>query len=312
MGEPVINTKFWQGFWRLADPKISLASFAGLWLGACAAAADNDLAWGWLGLTILGVFCVEVAKNASGEIVDYDSGTDLGIRDLERTPFSGGKRVLVDGLLSRNQTRQIAMAFYMVSISIGLLLVYFLNTHVLFFGLAGMALAWCYHAPPFRLAYRGLGELAVAIAYGPLIVCGTYFVQAGHLSAPLLHVSCALGLHIAAFLWINEFPDSRADLAAGKRNLIVRLGTQRAAFAYVLLIITAYCWLGLTCLFYPSALGYLWGFAGLPLAVFSAWRLLNSSGNIAAMIPAQVASLSGFVVMAFGAGAGYVLLTPSS
>ena len=303
----MIDTKFWQGFWRLADPKISLASFAGLWLGACAAAADNHLSWGWLGLTILGVFCVEVAKNASGEIVDYDSGTDLGIREIERTPFSGGKRVMVDGLLSRKQTRQIAAAFYLASISIGLLLVSLLNPLVIFFGLTGIALAWGYHAAPCRLAYRGLGELAVAIAYGPLIVCGTYFVQTGNLSAPLLHVSCALGLHVAAFLWINEFPDYRADLAAGKRNLIVRLGTQKATFAYVLLISAAYCWLGLTGLFYPGAQGYLWGFAGLPLAVFSAWRLLNSHGNIPAMIPAQAASLGGFVIMAFGAGVGYVL-----
>ena len=107
---------FWQGFWRLADPKISLASFAGLWLGACAAAADHHLSWGWLALTVIGVFCVEVAKNAAGEIVDYDSGTDLGISDGERTPFSGGKRVLVDGLLSRQQTAQIAGFFYLSAI----------------------------------------------------------------------------------------------------------------------------------------------------------------------------------------------------
>ena len=61
-----MNKTFWQGFWRLADPKISLASFAGILLGACMAAADHGLAWGWLALTVLGVFCVEVAKNASG------------------------------------------------------------------------------------------------------------------------------------------------------------------------------------------------------------------------------------------------------
>lgn len=296
----------------MADPKISLASFAGLWLGACAAAADYHLSWGWLALTVLGVFCVEVAKNAAGEIVDYDSGTDLEISDQERTPFSGGKRVLVDELLSRKQTRQIAMVFYMAAISIGLLLVFLLNPQILIFGLTGMAIAWCYHAAPFRLAYRGLGELAVAIAYGPLIVCGTYFVQTGHLSAPLLHVSCALGLHIAAFLWINEFPDFRADLAAGKRNLIVRLGPERASFAYVLLLTTAYYWLGFTGLVYPNSLGYLWGFAGLPLAIFSAWRLLNCSGNIPAMIPAQAASLGGFVLMAFGGGVGYVLFMPNN
>ena len=95
-----MNSPFWRGFWRLADPKISLASFAGMFLAACMAAADLGLAWGWLLLTVLGVFCVEVAKNASGELVDYDSGTDLAVADADRSPFSGGKRVMVDGLLS--------------------------------------------------------------------------------------------------------------------------------------------------------------------------------------------------------------------
>ena len=301
------NTTYWKGFWRLADPKISLASFAGLWLGACAASADQSLLWGWLALTIGGVFCVEVAKNAAGEIVDYDSGTDLDISDQERTPFSGGKRVLIDGLLSRDDTRHIAKAFYWSAISIGLILVYFVNPNILFFGLAGMTLAWGYHSAPLRLAYRGGGELAVAIAYGPLVVCGTYFVQTGHLSAPLLHVSCALGLHVAAFLWINEFPDSRADLQAGKRNLVVRLGAAKAAIAFVLLLLGAYSWLAFTALIYPQAAGYLWGFAGLPLAIFSAWRLLTHSGNISTVIPAQAACLGGFVLMALGAGLGYVL-----
>lgn len=302
---------FWQGFWRLADPKISLASFAGLWLGLCTAAGDSELYWGWLALTVLGVFCVEVAKNASGEVVDYDSGTDLDISADERTPFSGGKRVMVDELLSRKQTWQISAFFFLAAISIGLLLVVLVNQQILYFGVAGMALAWFYHAPPLRLAYRGLGEFAVALAYGPLVVCGAYFVQTGSVTAPLLHASCALGLHIAGFLLINEFPDERADRSAGKRHWVVRLGTEKAAFAYVLLVASAYCWLGLTALYYPSATGYLWGFAGLPLATFSAWRLLTSR-DIAALIPAQAASLGGFVTMALAGGLGYLLLSSSA
>ena len=300
---------FWQGFWRLADPKISLASFAGLWLGACTAAADGDLHWGWLALTVIGVFCVEVAKNASGEIVDFDSGTDLAVSDAERTPFSGGKRVMVDGLLTRAQTGQIATVFFLAGIAIGLVLVFMVNRQILYFGMAGMALAWFYHASPLRLAYRGLGEAAVALAYGPLVVCGTYFVQTGSVAAPLLHIACALGLHIAGFLLINEFPDARADQAAGKRHLVVRLGPDKAAFFYVTLVACAYCWLGLTVLAYPQASGYLWGLAGLPLAAFSAWRLLHNTDDIAALIPAQAATLGGFVLMAFGAGSGYLLMT---
>ena len=97
-------SNFWAGFWRLADPKISLASFAGMFLGACAAAGDRALSWGWLLLTVFGIFAIEIAKNASGEIVDFDSGTDQAVLPDDRCPFSGGKRVLVDRLLTRGQT----------------------------------------------------------------------------------------------------------------------------------------------------------------------------------------------------------------
>jgi len=38
----------WAGVWRLADPKISLASIASMFVGACAAAREGTLAWGWL------------------------------------------------------------------------------------------------------------------------------------------------------------------------------------------------------------------------------------------------------------------------
>ena len=301
------DNKYWRGVWRLTDPKISLASFAGLWLGACTAAADQDLYWGWLVLTVLGVFFVEVAKNASGEIVDYDSGADLEVSESERTPFSGGKRVLVEGLLSRSQTWQIALLFYLAAIVVGLLLVWLRDSRIIAFGLTGMALAWYYHGGSLRLSYRGLGELAVAVAYGPLVVCGTYFVQTGHLSAPLLHISGALGVHVAAFLWINEFPDFRGDQANGKRNVVVRLGRDRAAFAYLLLLATAYSWLAFTVIAYPESSGYLWGLAGAPLAVFSAWRLLHNVENIPRLVAAQAACLGGFVLMAFASGLGYWL-----
>ncbi|HDY83365.1 MAG: 1,4-dihydroxy-2-naphthoate octaprenyltransferase [Gammaproteobacteria bacterium] len=302
-----MTPNFWRGFWRLADPKISLASFAGIFLGACMAAADQHLAWGWLALTVLGVFCVEVAKNASGEVVDYDSGTDLAVDAIDRSPFSGGKRVLVDELLTHNQTRTIAAVFFLTAIIIGLIIAGLRDWRVLVPGVIGIGLAWYYHGGTLRLSYHGLGEFAVALAYGPLVVCGTYFVQTGYLSAPLLHASLALGLLVAAFLWINEFPDYLADRQAGKRNLVVRLGRQRAALWYVVIPTAGYIWLVLTAVIYPGARGLLWGLLGVAPAGFSAWRLLKSDGVTKKLIPAQVACLASFVLMATGAGLGFLL-----
>ena len=299
---------FWQGFWRLADPKISLASFAGLFLAACFAAADVGLAWGWLLLSVVGIFCVEVAKNASGEVVDFDSGTDLAITEAERSPFSGGKRVLVDGLLTREQTWRIAATFYLSAICIGLLIVVYRDSRVLLFGILGMALAWYYHGGAVRLSYRGLGEIAVAVAYGPLVVCGAYFVQAGHLTAPLIHVSMVLGLLVSAFLWINQFPDYRADRAAGKYNLVVRLGLDASALVFVVMLVAAYLWLILAAQHFTEARGMLWGLLGAVPAVFAAWRTLESQGDISKLVPAQAACLASFVLMAAGSGLGYLAL----
>jgi 1,4-dihydroxy-2-naphthoate octaprenyltransferase len=300
------GTTYWQGFWRLADPKISLASFAGMILAACFAAADGPLHGGWLALTVLGIFCVEIAKNASGELVDFDSGTDQAVRAENRSPFSGGKRVLIDGLLSQRQTRNIAVIFFLAAIAAGLTITAFRDSRVLGFGIIGMVLAWSYHGGPLKLVYRGLGELAVAIAYGPLVVCGTYFVQTGSFSAPLIHGSMALGLLIAAFLWINEFPDYDADKAAGKKTLVVQLGRETASLVYVVLVATGYIWLAL-CANYHHAYGMLWGGLGAVPAAFSAWRLIGSNAVTHKLIPAQAACLLSFVVMACGSGVGYWL-----
>ncbi|MEH6593242.1 MAG: prenyltransferase [Halioglobus sp.] len=302
-------TLFWQGFWRLADPKISLASFAGLFLAACMAQRDQGLAWGWFTLTVIGVFAVEVAKNASGEIVDYDSGTDLAVSKENRSPFSGGKRVMVDGLLTRTQTSSIAGVFYVLAIAVGLFITLVREDQILLIGVAGMALAWFYHSGPLKLSYRGFGELAVCIAYGPLVVCGCYLVQTGTVTAPVIQASMVLGILVAAFLWINQFPDFEADQASSKRNLVVRVGKDKAATLYTVLMASAYLWLILTSLYYPHSMGLLWGLASLPTAMFSAWKLHESRFLTANVIPAQVASLACFVFTAVGAGMGYLLQT---
>lgn len=299
-------TKFGQGFWRLADPKISLASAAGMLLGASSAAAAGPIAAGWLLVTVLGVFAVEVAKNASGEIFDWDSGTDLKVREEDRSPFSGGKRVLVDALLTRRETWAIAGGGYLLAAIAGLSIVAWRDGRVLWFGMAGLALAFFYHAPPFRLSYRGLGELAVALSYGPLVCVGTYLVQRGTIPVGIVLVSLPLGVLVAAFLWINEFPDYAADANSGKRTLVVRLGRPRAA--------AGFAWLGVA----AAVMTALLPAQGLPATVWlggvaalryvpAARALLASPEDTAAIVPAQAMALQAFLLYAVGASVGMLI-----
>lgn len=294
------------GVWRVADPKITLASVASMLIGTGAAAWHGPLAWGWLALTVLGIFCVEAAKNASGEIFDWDSGADEAVREDERSPFSGGKRVIVDHLLTRRETAIVAGAFYAIAIAVGVAIVIAREPSVLWLGMLGVGLAFFYHAPPFSLAYRGFGELAVALAYGPVIAAGTYLVQRHTLDSAIVLASLPLALAIAAFLWINEFPDARADAAAGKRTLVVRLGRPRAARAFAGLVAVAY--LGIALLPLVGLPLTVWfGFIGLPHGIAAARRLVRSPTAVREIVPAQAWTLLSFVLMAVGIAAGFVV-----
>ena len=223
------SNNFRAGLWALADPKISITSVASMAIGAALAQRDGGVSWPWLGVTLLALFCFEVAKNAWGDVIDYDSGTDLAVAPEDRTEFSGGKRVLVDSILSRAQTWGIAAAFGAIGIVLGVTIVVVREPGLFWLGLVGVLLAWSYHGPPLKFAYRGLGELDVALCYGPLIAMGTYAVCSGAYNTDVLWAAGPLGLFIAAFLWLNEFPDYEADRSAEKNNLVVRLGKQRAS-----------------------------------------------------------------------------------
>jgi len=297
---------FVAGLWRLIDPKISLASLASIFLGACVALRDAPFAPGWMLLTVAGILAIEAAKNASGEIFDFDSGTDLAVSPEERTPFSGGKRVLVEKLLTRAQTGAVAAAGYALGIAAGLTIAAFREPRVLGLGLFGVACAWLYHAPPIRMSYRGLGEVAVAVCYGPLLCAGTYLVQRRAWSAEALAASLPLGLLVAAFLWVNEFPDARADERAGKRTLVVRLGRRRASRAYAGLVGGAFALLAVLPA-WGSPPGVRLGLVGLPFAAASVRVVLGNPGTPSRLVPAQRAALAAFVLGALGSGIGHLL-----
>lgn len=301
-----MSNNFSAGFWRLADPKISLASMSSIFLGACAAAAAGPLHIRWLALTIVGIFAIEVAKNASGEIFDFDSGTDQAVAPEDRSPFSGGKRVLVDHLLTRRQTLYIAAGGYALGIAAGLIVVLFREPSVLWWGLAGVAAAYLYHAPPLRLAYRGLGEITVAISYGPLICGGTYLVQRGTVTPQVLALALPLGLLIGAFLWINEFPDYLADRAANKKTLIVRLGRHRASRVFALLLVAPILMLLWLPLFGLPKSVWLAAIA-VPAAMSAVLRLWKEPDRTESVVPAQAMTLLAFILFALGGGVGLLL-----
>jgi 1,4-dihydroxy-2-naphthoate octaprenyltransferase len=106
---------------------------------------------------------------------------------------------------------------------------------ILAFALLGGMAAIFYVAPPIRWAYRGLGELVIALSYGPWMVLGSLYLHARAVSWPALVVSLVPGCLIMGLAVVNAIPDFHQDRLVGKRNLVVRLGRRRAVTLYVAL-----------------------------------------------------------------------------
>lgn len=305
-----MKADFRAGLWRLADPKISITSAASMAIGATMAARDGHFSLVWLLALGLAMFCMEVAKNAWGDIFDYDSGTDLAVAEADRTHFSGGKRVLVDELLTRRQTWSIAALFSLAGLSLGALIVFAREPTVLWLGVSALLLGWSYHGPPLKLAYRGLGELDVVVIYGPAIALATYVMMTGTHAADVVLAAIPLGLAIAAFLWVNEFPDHDADRVAGKRNLVVRLGKRRASRLLPVIYLGTFLLLGQQVLSGLLPTAALLGLAALAPAAAACYWCLRDPITFYRHRPAQPMALLAFVLLSAGTSAG-ILLDPT-
>jgi len=95
---------------------------------------------------------------------------------------------------------------------------------ILIIAFLGAIAAYFYVGTPIKLAYRGFGELVIAISYGPLMVFGSYYLQTGQFSFVAGFVSLIFALSLFALAILNEIPDFYQDRLVDKRNLVVRFG----------------------------------------------------------------------------------------
>jgi 1,4-dihydroxy-2-naphthoate octaprenyltransferase len=196
-------------------------------------------------LTVIGAAFVQLGLNVANDVFDTVQGADDA--NVTPTKFSGGSRVIQYGLVTFRQMATLATVFYAAALVIGLVLLAIRgSTELLVIGAVGFIVSIGYTAPPLKFVYRGLGEVAVAIGFGPLMLLGAYVVQTrGALTWEPAVASLPIALLVALILYVNEIPDRRGDARAGKRTLPVRLSKPTviaiyrvaAAAAYLILVV---------------------------------------------------------------------------
>lgn len=246
-------------YFAATRPAFLSVTFVGCLLGFASAASDGGkLDVTTAILTLMFALVAHAGVNVLNDYYDARNGTD-DINTDRIFPFTGGSRFIQNGVLSLRATGIFGYVLLSSVIPAGLWLAAHSAPGLLLIGVFGLLAGWAYSAPPLQLASRGLGELAVAAGW-LLIVVGSDFVLRREFDFTPVAAGLGFALLNANLLYINQFPDIRADAHAGKRTLVVRLGSRRARWGYALLAGAAYGWVAL-----GIAAGWLPPVAGLAL-----------------------------------------------
>jgi len=192
-------------------------------------------------LTFVGACFLHIACNVANDYFDFKSGNDAANQNA-LVPFSGGSRMVLDGFVKPGEALAVSIIFACLGSAIGLYLNAVLKGNiVLFIGIAALFFVFSYNGVPMRLVNKGVGEIAIFLAWGPLMVLGAYYVQAESLSSfwPLI-VAIPSGVLTMLVLLINEFADRDADLSTGRKTWVILFGFKKSFLLYLSLALSCY------------------------------------------------------------------------
>ena len=183
-------------------------------------------------LALLAVIFIMLVTYYNGEY--YDIVEDRLAAKQGKNAFSGGSQVIAANILPRKYAKTGSFISLGFAVLIGLVLQFYYKTglYTILLGLVGIFLGFFYSNPPFRFVSRGLGEIFIGFCYGWLPVGVAFYIQAQKFSNLVNWVSIPVALSIFNVILINQFPDYYADMQSGKRNIVVRIGKQKATYIY--------------------------------------------------------------------------------
>lgn len=219
------NHQIW---YQAIRPRSLTATYVPIALGGVLAWRAESFNLGYFILALLGTLALQIAANLFNEYFDFRKGVESG-------KTHGLGMILKNNLLTPNQVLMGAVGSLLAGIVIGLFFVWQTGLVVLYIGIAAVIVVVLYTATPYALAYIGLGELAVFIFMGPLIVFGTYYVMTEDPSTEPLVIGLPIGFVVAAILHANNLRDLEADRIGGRRTMAVRFGRRFAQAEYVFL-----------------------------------------------------------------------------
>ena len=186
-------------------------------------------------LIVIGAICAHISVNMLNEYFDFKSGLDL---KTEKTAFSGGSGALPGPPKMANTILIIGLVFLIVTIIIGIYLIFERGIQILPIGIAGVVLIITYTQWLNRFPFLCL--IAPGLGFGIMMVVGTHMILTeGHSYLPWL-VSLVPFFLINNLLLLNQYPDIKADASVGRNTFPIAFGLGKSNFVYAIFLMAAY------------------------------------------------------------------------
>lgn len=253
VGMEAVSAEQWEGLdW--VSRWLIVTRAAVLFMTLAAAVLAGVMAWRvhffdmtlWL-VTTLGLLFAHATNNLLNDYIDSRRGIDS--RNYYRTQY--GVHALEQGLLTPAQYFRYVAVTGAIALALGFWLVSVRSGVTFDLMLAGALFAVFYTWP---LKYYGLGEPAVLLVWGPLMVGGTFYVITGGWSTEVTVVSVLFALGPTTVLFGKHTDKLEQDRALGVNTLPVLIGERRSRVLIKLMLSLQYA---MVCtLFYNETFGW--------------------------------------------------------
>jgi 1,4-dihydroxy-2-naphthoate octaprenyltransferase len=279
-------------------------SIVPVFIGTAYAILGKHFIFGPFLAVILGVGALHLGANLLNDYYDARGSDPINVR---LTPFSGGSRVIQNREIAPGVILFMALCLFAIGLTCGIWLARFGRPLALVIGFLGLAAGWSYSSPPLQFMSRGVGEIVIFFAFGPLITVGTHYALSGHLSWQAFALGFPQGFLIAEVIWINQFPDYQADKEAGKKNLVVRLGPKVSRYVYGLMMLFSFIAVVFLVGFLEVSFLIMIAFVSLPLALRALRILWKEYLSHEGLIPAQALTIQTLIAQGLLLSLGLVV-----
>ena len=195
----------------------------------------------WYGiLALIGICFAHLGTNVFDDYCDYKSLIKLVNFDKKEYLRNSQKtkcRYIISGFISENDVLQLSLFYFGIAVLIGIFLYIKCGIGVMYFALAGGITAILY-SPLSRFK---LSEIAVAIAYGPALFGGVYYVMTKTFSLDAILISLPTMFMTVTLLYVHTIMDYEYDINEGKKTLANSFDSQLESLIVLkLLLICAY------------------------------------------------------------------------